>query len=227
MLNILLLAATLGAAPPDAPPAQAVVKQAKKKSAPAANPKKPADERWPDERGFLQPSTEPGGEYAAGRSLHAAGRHREAMLFASSLLVIDRSHAGAWHLLGNCRWALGEKVAAREAWARALKLQPDPDLAKYMKAKHVIDPPPVPQAYRTALVESLAAKALLEAGQFDAAARRAEAATKLDPLSPADWDLLGDCRKAARDPDGARAAWTRAVKLAPKDKRIREKLVDK
>lgn len=198
-----------------------------KAAKPGKKPPKPPEEAWPTGGGFIPPSTEPGGEFEAGRSMYASGLHREAMLMASSLLAIDSSHAGAWHLLGNCRWALGERVAAKEAWARSVKLQPNAALAAYAKSKKITGPPPVPQAYRTALIESLAAKALLASKQPEAAARRAEAAAQLDPLSPAEWDLLGDCRKAARDPDGARAAWTRAAKLAPKDKSIKEKLLGK
>ncbi len=219
MKTLLLLATIMVYAAP------AVVPPKPEKPGPAGKKAKAADEAWPDQPGFIQPSTQPGGEFEAGRSLYGSGRHREAMLMASSLLAIDPSHAGAWHLLGNCRWALGDRNAAREAWTRSVQLLSNGELSVYARAKKITGPPPVPQPYRTALVESLAARALLGAGQFDAAVRRAEAATQLDPLMPADWDLLGDCRKAARDPVGARAAWSRAAKLAPNDKSIKEKLL--
>lgn len=241
MKSLWLLAALLLVAPPDqafSATSKAASKKEKKEKKPKSKKEKPAAtaakkagkpkpsvEGWPTAGEFIRPSTEPGGEFDAGVSMYSSGMHRQAMLMASSLLAIDPSHAGAWHLLGNCRWAAGDRSGAREAWGRSLRLMSNGALSQYSRSKKASGAPPVPQAYRTARVEALAARALLESGQPDAAVRRAEAATVLDPLSPADWDLLGDCRQAARDPVGARLAWNRALKLVPNDGSIKEKLL--
>ena len=58
------------------------------------------------------------------------------------------------------------------------------------------------------------ARAALERGERTAATQSARRATEVDAGDPEAWNLLGLCLEAT-DPDGAHAAWQRAIALAP------------
>jgi tetratricopeptide (TPR) repeat protein len=175
----------------------------------------PAEEFLP---GFTRPAPGVSGEYGAARGLYAAGRYREAGLLAQAIAAADPAHWGAWWLLGNCLWAQGSRPFARQAWDRALALGGETHaLRRHVDALRAAagraGPPPVPGACVSVELEVRAARALLAAGEREAALRRAEAAVAAAPRRADAWEALGDCRAAVYDAAGARQARRRALDL--------------
>lgn len=63
--------------------------------------------------------------YQSASAAYTAGRNAEARDQAAAVVAVDPAHWQAWQLLGNCRFALGDRPGAVEAYRKSLELHPD------------------------------------------------------------------------------------------------------
>ncbi len=148
---------------------------------------------------------------AASAAPAAAGPERTGALFQQALGAYQRqdlaaaaascrqlltqapAHAAGWHLAGNIDLQRGDHQAATQRFARAADL--DPGQAEF---------------------HASLARAQFATGAHDAAATSARRAIAQNEDSAGAWTVLGMSLEAG-DPEGALAAWQRAVAIAPRE----------
>lgn len=75
--------------------------------------------------------------YQSASDAYAAGRLVEARDLAASVVAVDPAHWQAWQLLGNCRYALGDREGAVAAYRSSLDVHPDnPPLKTFVDSLH-------------------------------------------------------------------------------------------
>ena len=68
---------------------------------------------------------DPATAYQSASAAYAAKRHAEARDLAEAVVAADPGHWQAWQLLGNSRYALGDRAGALVAYRTSLELHPD------------------------------------------------------------------------------------------------------
>jgi len=69
-------------------------------------------------------------EYSAGMEAYNGGNYAEAVKHGEKAVQADPSHWGAWQLLGNCRYAQGDRTSALEAYRHSLAANPGNSVLK-------------------------------------------------------------------------------------------------
>ena len=70
-----------------------------------------------------------GASLGLGRTLHALGRHRDALRVGRQILHKNKQDGDALHLMGVCHFAMGDKAAARDYLERFLETRPELEAA--------------------------------------------------------------------------------------------------
>lgn len=70
-----------------------------------------------------------GAMIATGRTLHALGRHRDALRMGRQVLARSKEDADALHLMGHCHFAMGDEAAALKYLERFLATRPELEVA--------------------------------------------------------------------------------------------------
>jgi tetratricopeptide (TPR) repeat protein len=121
--------------------------------------------------------------------LVAAGRDAEALAIAEAEPPVDPE---AWNAVGVARMRARQPGQAREAFERALALDPSDSRTHWNLGR-----------------------LQLETGDAAQARIRLEEAVRLDPRFPAAWNALGTARAALGDEAGAMECWRRALEIGP------------
>lgn len=86
-----------------------------------------------DPEGVLPPAALVHHELARAEAAFFEKRYGAAAQFCRRALLVSPEHAGAWTRLGSTYYAVGDEARARQAYAKALSLDPDdPTLTKFL-----------------------------------------------------------------------------------------------
>ena len=173
-----------------------------------------------------------------GNLLALEGRRRESIEQLTELVRLRPNSAAAYNALGMALSRFVELKLAREAFERALQLDPNMaeahlnlalidgqenrlDAALEHLARTVVLQGKTPQA---AYTHYLRAKVFSAQGDFAQAATELETAVALRPAYSEAWSALGSVRRAMLDGEAARTAYERAIASDPANAEARYQL---
>jgi len=161
---------------------------------------------------------------------------KEALRLAERSVEMDRMYWQAWELAGSCRFHLGDKAGALDAYRTALEVNPqNPQLkavvadieagrakpgeqpgsaASPAPARQAVAAQPAPTGGSSEADYQVSVK-LYNARDYDGSWRSAASSLKANPRHWQSWQMIGNCQFAKGDKAGALASYRYALQLNP------------
>ncbi len=151
--------------------------------------------------------------YSAALGYYNAGDFANALGQANSAVGADPGHWQAWQMVGNCKYAQGDKAGALEAYGRSLAINPNnPQLKSFVEQQGAGQAAGQAPASEDSCGKSVA---LYNAQDYKGALEMARAATEKNPNDAQSWQMVGNCLYAQGDKAGALEAYNKCLAINP------------
>jgi Flp pilus assembly protein TadD len=172
----------------------------------------------------MKPKTafDPAREYQAATELYAAGDYAGAVTRAGNAVTVDPALWQAWQVVGNCRYAQGDRPGALEAYKRSLAINSsNPQLGGFIAQLEAQIQAGTPAPAAPGELDYQGSVAQYGAGDYAGALAKASAAVQSNQNYWQAWQMVGNCRYALGDKPGAIEAYQHSLQLNPANDQLK------